>query len=157
MPLCNSQMFLPIFGHAAVHSLPSAPAADGIKFYLNFYPETSRWNEWKGEAVGQCQKKPLKSNPRQRLSSPGIRNQTVLNNCWSPRPPLTFNQLSQQGRPAGMHESWQRQACSSEISPLKYSGSSLTFQTGETSTRLIRGWDAAEEQWHPIKGCNYAI
>lgn len=30
MPLCNTQMFLSIFGHAAVHSLPSAPAADGI-------------------------------------------------------------------------------------------------------------------------------
>lgn len=74
--------------------------------------------------------------------------------------PLTFNQLSQQGRLAGMHESWQRQACSaarSEISPLKYSGSSLTFQPSETSTRLTQGWDAAEEQWHAIKGCNYAI
>lgn len=112
MPLCSSQMFLSIFGHTAVHSLPSAPAAGRIKLShfsdsQDFHFTSLEWND--GDFTRRFKKEnAIGSNPRRWQSFPEFE----MKQYWITLP-ITFNQLSQQGRPAGMHESWQHQPCSS--------------------------------------------
>lgn len=72
----------------------------------NFYFASSQWNE---REFTHCFKRAIKSNPRQwqSLRNAGWNNTESFH--WSSLPSLTFHQLIQQGRHAGMHESWQRQ------------------------------------------------
>lgn len=92
MPLYSSQIFLSIFGHTAVHSLPSAPAAGGINSEFsdskNFYFTSPRRNEWE---FTHCFKNPTDSNPPRR-QFPGIQDETIRNNfaeCRGPHSLLT--------------------------------------------------------------------
>lgn len=169
MPLCSSQMIPSIFGRTAVHPLPSTPAADGINSSWIFRTVRTlllRHRSGMNRNSHAVLKRAIESNPRQwqSLRNAGWNKTEQL--CWSPpRPSLTFNQLSQQGRPAGMHESWQRQHPGLQLSSrwnqppkntaghLSHFSPAVRAQDSSRAETLPR----AEEQRNTIKACNYVI